>query len=462
MEPEVKIKVSLGLVALVLLGAFAENAFDRLLNKAIPTKQASTLPLPRATSIVDNGLLPQPVITATPSVNQSALNEVKQQSGRKVYNSNTGEFIRVPELAKAPTEAPKITADDRLDLERLKADSLSELKTGRWVRSQQTGEVYWCKNCDPIAYPTVAAPSVAQPMAESQLSRVAREANASLRSTADGKLYCYLNDPGLVWSSTGQRGTHAFPQNQSAALIAEVTAGSRPFQAASSILEPSAVTQSQPMSAASPKAFELALFLDDSQRSQTIRQWFNTDADLKYIRSQCNFQIYTPDNPIYRTRFANVVSTANFPALLLTFADGGHIHAAAENMIPSTSQMLASDLYYYATLAADGRRAEAQAIGAINQSGAMKTHGYSWDKAITPSMQLMMAPDQISDRDCVDTDGDGVCDEPGQGEGFIARARARAQKSAVAWFGPSDYAAIALGAVVFLLAFAFARKQGYF
>ena len=454
MDKELKIKITFGLIGLVALAAFLNTAFDRILPQSpehahMQSQFTLPTPLPTPTSIGDQSLLPQPVITSR-SVNRAALDEVKQQASpplRKVYNPNTGEHV--PLLLPQSSTPGNATLPVPPELKALptKATSLTEEKGGRWVRSQTTGETFWCAACDPVTYPSVAVP-----VQESELSRVAREMGASIRQSPDGKLYATL-PTGQTWNATGQRGTHAFSDHRQ--IIAEMTQGIA--RASQSILEPSAIVQTPATRVSAPKAFDLSLYLDDSPRSRTIRAWFESDKDLAYIRSQCNFQIYTPGNPLYQARLSNVISTDNFPAVLLTYADGAHIHAAAENMNPSTAPQLAKDLYYFATLASDGRKQEANAIGAMGQSGALKTSGYNWNKDIHPAMTLMMAPGQNAEQ-CIDKDHDGVCDEPIR-SGFLEAARANAEKSAVAWVSPTDMLVVGLVCIAGYLVYQYLRRD---
>jgi hypothetical protein len=212
------------------------------------------------------------------------------------------------------------------------------------------------------------------------------------------------------------------------------------------------------------KAFDLALFLDGSVRSQEIRQWFETDRELRAIREQCNFQIYTPENPTYRTRLTHIVSTNNFPALVLTYADGGHIHAAAEKFIPTTAPKLAADLYYFAKLAKSARD-DAKSMGLTTQTiGLMKqTTGYSWDKMISPSLQLQDDAGQCPDgRPCPtpntpNTPNFPDIDNPSpNNDGSLVD---RLNKDALVVTGPRDYMAIGIIACL-ILAMLVARNRG--
>ncbi|MGN6543764.1 MAG: hypothetical protein ACTHK7_01860, partial [Aureliella sp.] len=303
-------------------------------------------------------------------------------------------------------------------------------------------------NYQPISY--------VQPIESQQVTSLAAVYGAVFNRTANGWYYATLTDPTSVWVSTGQRSTHAFPgtfDTAAARILAEMTQGARTLgpQVSTTIHNSGSATLP------APKRFDLALFLDNSPRSQQIARWFDTDEQLSWIKSRCNFQVYTPDNPTYRTRLASVVGVENFPAVVLTFADGGHIHAAAEKMIPSTSSKLADDLYYYTTLATKARE-QSKSSGL---TGVIKTASYNWDKSINPSMQLREA-DLGSDCD------DGSCDRNNrphfpsggsEGEGLLDRARDHAGRNAVVWTGLGDEAILGLIVIVVIVA-VIARRQG--
>ena len=102
------------------------------------------------------------------------------------------------------------------------------------------------------------------------------------------------------------------------------------------------ITPSTPAKA--PAKYELALFLDGSTRSQQLQQWFATHEGLAKLKAKCSFQVYTVDNALYQQRFAKVVPVEMFPAILFLRPDGGHIHAAGGELLPSTADALWSDL----------------------------------------------------------------------------------------------------------------------
>lgn len=153
------------------------------------------------------------------------------------------------------------------------------------------------------------------------------------------------------------------------------------------------------------KQYQLLLFVDSSPQSQRLLQWFNTDKNLvnmRAARSTVNVQTYAPGDPMYRARYATTVPVSEFPAVILTDKDGGHIHAAAKQFIPSTAAELYRDLLKGAELY---KQAQAQRPANATMSGAIKTRGYSWDNTIQPTMQLPQ-----SGADCVGP----YCPQPNQ------------------------------------------------
>lgn len=103
-----------------------------------------------------------------------------------------------------------------------------------------------------------------------------------------------------------------------------------------------------PVSATKPVAttarYNLALFIGQDAQSQKLLQWFNTDPQLQSIRSQCNFQVYTPTNAIYRTRYALDIPADSFPAYLYSDPGGGLVHAGGAALMPSSPGEVANDL----------------------------------------------------------------------------------------------------------------------
>lgn len=188
----------------------------------------------------------------------------------------------------------------------------------------------------------------------------------------------------------------------------------------------------------------IALFLDGSPKARQIEQWFNTDPQLVALRRNVSYEIYTPDNALYRTRYASIVPVNQFPVVLFLHSDGAHIHAAGANTIPNTSAELYSDLHVGYEKSKSVRSAAIPADGAVVRS---KT--YSFDETIHPSMQL-----QNQDSRCPD----GICptDEPWRPGDRVRDLfdSAKDAKNVVLWAGATEvvtYVLVGLVAVLALL-----------
>jgi hypothetical protein len=149
------------------------------------------------------------------------------------------------------------------------------------------------------------------------------------------------------------------------------------------VLTPAAAPASPPPK----KNYQLALFVGNDTKSKQLQQWFEQDAGLVKLRGSCEYQVYTANNAIYRARFADIVPADQFPVVLFQDSTGGHVHAAGRSMIPDTAAELYSDLRRGFELYQQAKQAQ--------KTGAVKTRGYSWDEAITPTMSL-------SSQDCPD------------------------------------------------------------
>jgi hypothetical protein len=89
---------------------------------------------------------------------------------------------------------------------------------------------------------------------------------------------------------------------------------------------------------------ELALFVDGTTKSRQLVQWFTDHKGLASLKAKCAFQAYSPDNALYQSRFAKVVSRDLFPALVFLDSDGGHIHVAGGGNLPNDAETLFQDL----------------------------------------------------------------------------------------------------------------------
>lgn len=109
----------------------------------------------------------------------------------------------------------------------------------------------------------------------------------------------------------------------------------QPAPSQPSSLKPVAVDKSK---------YSLDLFVSNDEQSKRLLGFFQTDQNLAALRSRCNWQVYTPDNLLYKTRYARLVSTDDFPALIFSDPSGGHVHIITRHVLPASSSDLLSDL----------------------------------------------------------------------------------------------------------------------
>ena len=211
--------------------------------------------------------------------------------------------------------------------------------------------------------------------------------------------------------------------------------------------EPLVVTPvSTPASPPPKKSYQIALFVNADATSQRIQEWFTQNKQLATLKESCEFQVYTATNAIYKTRYAEIVPAEQFPVVLFQDATGGHIHAAGRSMIPSTPEELYSDLRHGYLLYKQAKQAQ--------KTGAVKTKGYSWDDAITPTLYL-------SAEDCPD----GYCPTPPSGDRRpLDRVRdlfdgAKDTRNALMWLSAGEIATVALiGIAAVLLVFILIKR----
>ena len=86
----------------------------------------------------------------------------------------------------------------------------------------------------------------------------------------------------------------------------------------------------------------------------------------------------------------SIVPASQFPVVLFQDSTGGHVHAAGHTMLPSTPAELFDDLRHgYELISKHGkpRKPEPSSL-----------RGYSWDSAISPTLQL--SPEDCPDGYC--------------------------------------------------------------
>lgn len=195
-----------------------------------------------------------------------------------------------------------------------------------------------------------------------------------------------------------------------------------------------------------PKKYQLAVFVGNDAKSKQLLNWINTYPKFQTMRNSTDIQVYAAGDALYRARFASIVRPDQFPAIVLTDAGGGHIHAAGGPMLPSSPEALYADCIAGARNYLDAKgHAPASAQSTANPNGALKTKGYSWDESINPSMQLMQQAD-CSGPLC--RPGDRVLD--------LLDEAASSQKNALMWLSPQEMVIIA---VVILVGYTIVKRQ---
>jgi hypothetical protein len=171
---------------------------------------------------------------------------------------------------------------------------------------------------------------------------------------------------------------------------------------------------------------------------------------LQDLRESSEYQIYTAENAIYRTRYVNIVPVEQFPVVLFQDATGGHIHAAGRTMIPSTPDELYSDLKQGYELYQQAKRAE--------KTGAVKSEGYSWDDAISPTLYL--AAEDCPDGYCPVTPTDSWRPVDRTRDGLFDRNNNRNSRSALFCLSAGEMATIGLIGISAILIVFIVFKRG--
>lgn len=84
----------------------------------------------------------------------------------------------------------------------------------------------------------------------------------------------------------------------------------------------------------------VALFVSTDQQSQALLDWFNRDTSVAELKKRVNFQAYTRDNPLYKSRYSSIIPADQFPAVVFSAPDGGHIYVAARSQLPASASQL--------------------------------------------------------------------------------------------------------------------------
>jgi hypothetical protein len=155
--------------------------------------------------------------------------------------------------------------------------------------------------------------------------------------------------PGGVSYDDGKTATlNQMPVNEAAAR--EVKKQYDPFQNST----PSRLVPAQPKPTGDPvkvvsiptaSRFNVSVFVGTDRQSQDLLSWFDTNENLKALKSQCNYQAYTRDNALYKERFASIVSASEFPAVVVSDPQGGHVYAVGSAMLPRSAADLYAEIY---------------------------------------------------------------------------------------------------------------------
>lgn len=338
MKDEIRIRLSVGLIVVAVLHAVMLGAVFTALHRNPEPEQDTSWQVPPATPVpqVSRSIekLPEPT-----QVNLEAQGELKQQ-----YGSNCPPCRRVTR----PTFTP-----------------------------------YRVVPTIPIVQPTP------QPMATPAPARVTYPTEPTPARVT------YPTEPKpTAPAPTAAKPTTPTPAKPAVGAPAAPTASAvtpTPTAPAPIIIKPT-FSKDEPIVAPDPgpKRYQIALFVGKDAKSEQLIEWFSKDPSLSKLKDECEFQVYTEDNKLYRTRFESIVPASQFPVVLFQDSTGGHIHAAGHAMLPSTPEELFDDLQHGYELHEQTRQAQ--------RTGALKARGYSWDSAISPTLQL--APEDCPDGYC--------------------------------------------------------------
>jgi hypothetical protein len=96
------------------------------------------------------------------------------------------------------------------------------------------------------------------------------------------------------------------------------------------------------------KAYYTSLFLAKNwqadPKSRELRAWFDTNITLASLKSQTHFNIVTPADPQWGSKYAQSVGPA-LPCVAVTDASGTLVYKASAKTLPATSNALAADVF---------------------------------------------------------------------------------------------------------------------
>jgi hypothetical protein len=84
------------------------------------------------------------------------------------------------------------------------------------------------------------------------------------------------------------------------------------------------------------KYYNIDVFVGSDQQSQALLNAFNSEP-LKSLAAKCNYQVYAPGDQLYKQRYSQWIPASQFPAIVMTRQDGGHVYIASQAEIPNTA-----------------------------------------------------------------------------------------------------------------------------
>ena len=205
-----------------------------------------------------------------------------------------------------------------------------------------------------------------------------------------------------------------------------------------------------------PIKWQMAAFLDSSPLSDRVHSWLESHPGLRSLRDQCEFQAYAPENPLYKTRYAEDIPTTVFPAVILQDSTGGHVHVATRNNMPSTAEELYRDFARGYELYQQAK--QAAITGVVTE---VKEDGISWDDAIE-QQTTPLAPGDCPDGFCpVDQQPALSPKRPGQRIRDLLFPARNNPANALIWADGSEIATMILAATAAGLLALLIRKRMY-
>ena len=164
---------------------------------------------------------------------------------------------------------------------------------------------------------------------------------ASSKTTRPDMVFSPDYQPGGINYDTTQAQAKAMPINESALREIkrqDVCVDCLPFsQRRPAAPQPTPAKPSKLVSLPVAAKYSISLFVGLDAPSQTLLEKWNTDADLQRLKRATNFHVYTKDNPLFKSRFADSIPVDSFPAILFTDPEGGSVWVASQTDIPSTA-----------------------------------------------------------------------------------------------------------------------------